>query len=161
MADCDVGTRPRSSKSYPTDGHPDEVDPQDCPELYASVCRGDCLNPAFTDGDCLVFSTTASVEPGDYVGFWLDPTRVEPGELPRRVKRLRSIMPGQTFPYRLGAACAVIPIVELEQFNPPRLYRVPADHILAMHKVIGKAVPNTNGTEAVIPREMIERETHR
>lgn len=123
---------------YPTSRFPNEVDPHSCPQLYASFAKGRCLEPVFSDGECFAFDTDAEITPGDYVGIWLYPDRVQDGELPRRVKRVRSLMP----------------LVELEQFNPPRVYRVPADEILAMHKVVGTAIIDGQGTARVVPLDV-------
>lgn len=138
---------------YPNDRFPDEVDPCDCPSIYAAIAKGKCLEPVFSDGECISFSKDAEIQPGDYVGIFLMPDAVEPGDPPRRVKRLRSIMPGLTFPFRAAPGNEVMPLVEVEQFNPPRLYRIPADQILAMDKVIGTAETMGDGTAKLVPLE--------
>jgi hypothetical protein len=138
---------------YPSAKHPREVDPSDCPPVYASTAAGRCLEPVFADGETLVFDTAAEIESGDFVGFWLHPDIPHADELPRRVKRVRSIPPGVSFPYHAAQGGDVVPLVELEQLNPPRLLRVPADHILAMHKVTGTAITNGDGTARMVPLE--------
>jgi len=155
MAKLSVGADSAPNKLYPNKLHPMEVSPEDVPEIYASVCKGDCLEPVIKDGSCLVFSKTQVPSPGDFVGFWLHPDAVDADELPRRVKRLYIGLPdGMTLPYRphLGSECE--PAIVLEQLNPPRLYHVRASRILAVHKVIGEAEIDGEG-RATLVRQLI------
>lgn len=138
---------------YPNAKFPDEVDPSERPTIYASIAKGRCLEPVFADGECIAFSKAADFQPGDYVGICLVPDAVYSDEPPNRVKRLRSIMPGLTFPYPAALGGELMPLVELEQHNPPRVLRVPADRILAMHKVIGTAETMGDGTARLVPLE--------
>lgn len=138
---------------YPNAKFPDEVDPSDRSTIYASIAKGKCLEPVFEDGECIAFSKDADIQPGDYVGICLVPDAVQLDEPPNRVKLLRSIMPGMKFPYRAAPGSEVIPLVELEQHNPPRVLRVRADRILAMHKVIGTAKTMGDGTARLVPLE--------
>ena len=68
-------------------------------------------------------------------------------------------MPGMAFPYRAAPRSEVMPLVELEQHNPARVIRVPADRILAMHKVIGTGQTQGDGTARLVPleRERLDR----
>lgn len=144
--------RPSAARHYPNPKHPNEVDPEDCPEVYASVAKGDCLAPIFNDGECFVFSKTEQPETGDYVGIWLHPDVPHADELPRRVKRLRMGLPSCIkLPFRPGPGNEAMPFVELEQFNPPRLLRVRAEHIIAMHKVIGTGITDGEGRARLVP----------
>jgi len=138
---------------YPNAKFPDEVDPSERPAIYASIAKGKCLEPVFADGECIAFSKVEDIQPGDYVGICLVPDAIQPGEPPNRVKRLRSIMPGMMFPYHAAQGSELMPLVELEQHNPPRVLRVPADRILAMHKVIGTAKTMGDGTARLVPLE--------
>ena len=138
---------------YPNAKFPDEVDPSVRPTIYASIAKGKCLEPVFKDGECIAFSKEAEIQPGDYVGICLLPDAVQPDEPPNRVKRLRSMMPGLTFPFRAAASNELMPLVELEQHNPPRVLRVPADRILAMHKVVGTGQTMGDGTAQLVPLE--------
>ncbi|MEZ5744353.1 MAG: hypothetical protein R3D89_11690 [Sphingomonadaceae bacterium] len=147
---------------YPNTRFPNEIDPADCPTIYASIAKGRCLEPVFEDGECIAFSKDEDIQPGDYVGICLLPDAVQPGEKPYRVKRLRSIMPGMTFPYRVAPGNELMPLIELEQHNLPRVIRVPADRILAMHKVIGTGETIEDGTVRLVPLEAdrLERLQH-
>lgn len=73
---------------YPNAKFPDEVDPSARPAIYASVAKGGCLEPVFSDGECIAFSKDDDIQPGDYVGICLVPEAVQPDEPPNRVKRL-------------------------------------------------------------------------
>lgn len=151
-----MATQPVSGANkpvYPNAKFPNEVDPSERPAIYASVAKGGCLEPVFADGECIAFSKDDDIQPGDYVGICLVPDAVQPDEPPNRVKRLRSIMPGLTFPYRAAPGSDLMPLVELEQHNPPLVLRVPADRILAMHKVIGTARTIGDGTARLVPLE--------
>lgn len=129
-----------------------EYTPDDLPDTYASICAGDCLAPTYKDGDCLVFSKTAEIKAGDFAGFWLRPGVAAEGENVRRVKRVVSLPP-VSFPYEVRSGDEAVPLVIFEMFNPPRDFLVPAHRILAMHKVVGKAVENGDGTARVLSPE--------
>lgn len=132
---------------YPSDRFPDEIDALDVPETYVSVAKGDCLEPAFHDGDYLVFSKSALLHKGDYVGIWFAPDIVPDCETPRQIKRLAmEPMSTLTLPWSATSDDELEPHVHLEMFNPPRKLRVPASRLVAMHKVVGIAEPNGDGT---------------
>ncbi|HVI05891.1 MAG TPA: hypothetical protein VM711_07350 [Sphingomicrobium sp.] len=153
MAAKTLGRAP--SKHYPNASHPNEPDPDGVADVYASICKGDCLSPMFEDGACLVFSKVHAIRPGDFVGFWLHPDAVAPGELVRRVKRLISGLPeGMALPYQPNAGDEVEPIFILEQLNPFKRYYVRASKILAMHRLVGEAEEDGTG-RARITRQMI------
>jgi hypothetical protein len=139
------------AKPYPNDAHPLELSPEDVPETYASVCRGDCLDPIIKDGACLVFSKTDQPQAGDFVGFWLHPDAVADGELPRRVKRLYMGLPeGWTLPLAMHPESEAEPLLIFEQVNPPKLLQVRASRVLAMHKVIGEAETQPDGRARMV-----------
>ena len=46
MADASLGADSPRNKFNEQEQHPNEVHPDDCPDLYASVVRGDCLSPS-------------------------------------------------------------------------------------------------------------------
>lgn len=134
---------------------PSELDfhPELVPEVYASVCKGNCLEPVYRDGACLVFSRTEKPLPGDFVGIWYRREAVPSGELPRQVKRLVSAgWPGMVLPYEVNLGDEVEPMIIAEMLNPPKLVMVPASRVLAMHKVIGEAVRDAQGN-AYLPRK--------
>lgn len=147
LHDLPLTEQTRNVSYYPNAKHPLEIDPTVVPEVYASETKGRCLEPVFSEGDCIVFSSNEPCLPGDFVGFWLHPDIPLPHELPRRIKRLKASLPQDlSLPYRSQFEGDLGPLIELEQLNPPRTLKVPASHILAMHKVIGTAETMTDGT---------------
>lgn len=136
-----------NSAHYPSAHHPKEIDPSDYPEVYASTLTGTCLEPKFHNGDCLVFSKVETCRAGDFVGVWLRPDIATLEDSPRRVKRLwMGLPPDFTFPFHPAPSNEAMPLVMLEQLNPPRRYCIPATDIIAIHKVIGTATMNGDGT---------------
>src|SRR5262245_43687325 len=99
MAKTKVNAGAARANHYPNERFPDELGPDDVPNVYASLCKGDCLEPMFSDGACIVFDKTAKINVGDFVGVWLHPDDVADGEPPRRVNRLAGLWPDMTFPY--------------------------------------------------------------
>lgn len=130
-----------SSRARPTSREPE---PDECPDIYASTCRGTCLEPFYHDGACLVFSKIERALPGDFVGVWL---QSRDGIVERRVKRLAFGLPEDIeFPFKLHPLSEAEPIVVLEQLNPARTYCIPATKVIALHKMIGEADANGDGT---------------
>jgi hypothetical protein len=137
-----------------------EIDfhPEETPDLYASVCRGTCLEPVYPDGTCLAFSKLEEPQPGDFVGVWFRRECVPTGEHSRQVKRLVSAgWPGMTLPYEVKSGDELEPLIILEMLNPPKRLMVPASKVLALHKVIGEALPDGKGM-ARIGRSATHRE---
>lgn len=131
-------------------GRDDDIRPDETPEMYASVCRGKCLEPVYFDGACLVFSKSAPVKAGDFVGVWFKPGVMPADEPQRWVKRLAmGLLPGMTFPYTGVGPCE--PIIMVEMLNPPKRFAFPASQILAIHKVVGVATPDGNGMARMEP----------
>jgi hypothetical protein len=149
-------TKTVSAKNVVRDD-PSELDfhPERVPEVYASVCKGNCLEPEYCDGACLVFSRIEPPQPGDFVGIWFRREVVPPGEHPRQVKRLVSAgWPGMTLPYQVQPGDEVEPLIILEMLNPPKRIMVRASKDLAMHKVIGEAARDGDGN-AYLPKTQI------
>lgn len=130
-----------------------EPEPEECPDVYASIARGNCLEPVYQDGTCLVFSKTEKPKPGDFVGLWLRQDEVGLDRPARRVKRLVLALPDIKLPCRLHPGSEVEPLVVVEQLNPPRTYSIGISHVLAIHKVIGTATENGDGTARFVPAE--------
>ena len=155
MAIDTLRPQPVPNKPYPHEQNPLEYSPEDVPNVYASICKGDCLSPIFEDGACLVFSKEQRPEPGDFVGFWLHPDAIAPGEHPRRVKRLVMGLPNHlSLPYSVQPGDEVEPVIIVEQLNPPKTYQVRASRMLAMHRVVGEAEADGTG-QARMVRQMV------
>ncbi len=136
-----------AQRFYPNARFPNEIDALDVPEAYVSVAKGNCLEPAYRDGDHLIFSKSSLPLKGDYVGIWFLPDVVPDGEAPRQIKRLSSdSTAGFQLPWHATEVDEPEPFVHFEMFNPPRKLRVPASKIVAMHKVLGMAESNGDGT---------------
>lgn len=149
--------RPR--KYYPHPRFPGEIDAQDIPDVYAVKASGDCLKPLFPHGTTFVFSKLGRPQAGDYVGIWFDPDTVPDGEMPRQVKRLAFDLPEELhFPYKVPAIDGVDPMVVFDMLNPPRRLQARASRIIAMHKVIGTAVSNGDGTARMLPLDPAQME---
>ena len=128
-----------------------EPGPDECPAVYASTCKGTCLEPVYHDGVCLVFSKTERAAAGDFVGVWLQSRE---GTIERRVKRLAFGLPDDIeFPFKLHPLSEAEPLVILEQLNPALTYCIPATKVIALHKVIGEAESNGDGTARLRQRE--------
>jgi hypothetical protein len=135
----------------------DHLRPEDCPEVYASIAKGTCLEPIYRDGCCLAFSTIERPKPGDFVGVWFTPGTAPPGQPDRWVKRLVSFgPPGFTF-FDVARDSPLQPFVVVEMLNPPREFVIPASRIVAIHKVIGEA-QNIGGRWAV-PKSLVAAKT--
>ncbi len=102
---------------------------QQYPDLYASGLDGDCMEPLFMQGDRVLMSPSAKIEPDDFVVFWPKKEGQQP-----QLKRL--VMP--PFCWNVPAGGEVMPVVVFEQINPPKRYAVAVDRIRAAHKVIAR-----------------------
>jgi phage repressor protein C with HTH and peptisase S24 domain len=86
------------------------------PPLYAILADGSCLAPVLDDGDRIVCDTRHKPQAGDYVVIWFRPG--SPAGREAWVKLL--VAEDNDF-------------FIVEQFNPPRQYRLNRRDVLAMH----------------------------
>jgi hypothetical protein len=121
------------------------------PHRYAMIGKGTCMEPLFMDGACLVFDKQAAPEGGDTVIVWFRPERTPEGEPQCMFKRLMGGLPPIAFPFDLSPTSNCEPLVMVEMINPPRRFRIPASHVLAVHKCIGEADTNGDGTARLRP----------
>ena len=119
---------------------PDGVDAEDC---YATQLIGDCLEPVVYEGDRIVAAQGAHPRNGDYVVLWF-----KDHETPL-VKRAVMIPPADLM--KVGKGSDVVPIIVVEQLNPPRQYSTTVDKIEDMHLVIGVA---RAGSEDAVPMDV-------
>lgn len=112
------------------------VDPADMPDLYALTGKGTCMEPLFYDGDTLVGDKRDAPKPGDTVLVFFHRDVALRYGMPGWVKRLVHVWP----------VAGEDDLITLEQINPPKRYVVPASHIVAMHKCVGKATSQGDGT---------------
>ncbi len=108
---------------------------------YLVRCDGDCLSPEVNDGDSVVASPDAPVTWGKFVIMY-----PKDGGKPS-VKRAIMIPPPDMM--EVHPDSEFMPMVIVEQLNPPREYRIDVDRLDAVHGVLG-VIPKG---EAVRPGE--------
>lgn len=125
------------------------IHPDDMPDIHALHGYGDCMEPLICDGAILAFDRRETPQPGDIVSVIFTEEAAERWKLPGLVKRLAMALP----PVKLGGKAAgdVISLVVVDQLNPPRRYCIPTTDILAVHKYVGTAECNGNGTARFRP----------
>lgn len=121
------------------------IDPATVPDIYAAKGVGTCLEPVIADGTMLVFDRREEAKPGDFVGIWLRPEKVRPGEPQQIVKRLVSALPPIPLPYVADLSSNAVPIVVVEMLNPRRTMWLKATDILAVHRRVGVAEVTPDG----------------
>jgi peptidase S24-like protein len=96
---------------------------------YALILTGECLDPEMRDGDYVVVAPGMDYQPGDFVVLqWKD------GRVPS-VKRL--VMAPPTGWEKWSAESEALPLVSIEQLNPPRRFSLTTDKLSAIHRVVG------------------------
>jgi peptidase S24-like protein len=96
---------------------------------YALIVTGDCLDPEICDGDYALVAPEMAYERGDFVVLlWKD------GRVPS-VKRLAMAPPSGW--EKWSEKSEALPLVFVEQLNPPQRYAVTTDHLQALHRVVG------------------------
>jgi transcriptional regulator with XRE-family HTH domain len=89
-------------------------------EAYAIYCHGSSMEPRFEQGDLAIVDPRRPPGPGDYVVAQLNDGNGEDvvTVLIKRLVRATSAM------------------VELEQFNPPHIFRVPRRQVQRLHRIL-------------------------
>lgn len=115
----------------------EHLHPDDLPRIYALICDGKCVEPAYKDGQVLIFSKAEPWRAGDFVAIYRRPESVPLGENPVLLKVLSSAPPPSFFQseVRHGAACRNKVIVRM--LNPPRSIVLNAEDVLGIHKCLG------------------------
>jgi hypothetical protein len=119
------------------------INPANLPARYALQCDGSCMEPVIPDGTVVQFSSAQAWGAGDIVNIWLRPETVPPGEHQVIVKRVvtgRSDWPQLPYKHHPGSDIAP-PSLVVEMLNPRRLFAIPYEAILAVHKFIGTQPP--------------------
>ena len=125
--------------------------PNELPDRYAMIGTGRCMEPYVMDGTCCVFDKREKPTHGDTIIVWFRPEHVPPGESQCLLKRLVGGLPPIRFPFDMTEGSNCEPLVTVEMINPPRLFRIPASRVLAVHKCIGNAESNEDGTARFRP----------
>lgn len=128
----------------PAKSKPDFIDPARLPdEIYALRVAGDCMSPTVPDGACVLADPSAEVAQGDLAIFYLK-EGVIAGPSNAWIKRIHlNMMPGLKFPYKAHPRSNVMPVFIVEQDTPYMTHSIRADMILAVHKCLGPAPPET------------------
>ena len=100
---------------------------------YALTVEGVCLAPDITDGDMVIATPDRTPRAGEFAVIY-----PRGGGKPV-VKRLVLAVP-ETLDVHPNSE--VMPLVIAEQLNPPKVFRCPADKLIAVHAVIGWMKPD-------------------
>lgn len=107
--------------------------------FWSKEVKGDCMEPAFVEGDMAVFDREAAIKAGDYVCLFFHPKHVTPGHPNYRLKRVVEVAPSfVSYPYD-GPQTQEWPVIVTECLNPPERVDVPCSCLLAVHKCLGRA----------------------
>ncbi|MCH7932004.1 MAG: hypothetical protein IH906_07345 [Proteobacteria bacterium] len=99
-------------------------------DCYCCVIEGTCLEPEICDGDMVFADPNRTPEVGEFAMFW-----PRDGGRPK-TKRLVTAVPS-TF----GPESELVPLVVMEQINPPKQYFAPADMFKTIDAVVGWIKP--------------------
>jgi hypothetical protein len=133
-------TPPRARKHQPAPVAPEIIDPNDLPDEYGMIVRGDCLEPMIGDGYVAGFSKSQPFKPGDFVVMFLKPELALPGRHQCAIKRLvMAPPPWVTFPWTENPKSEIQALVICEQLNPQGQFATKCADLLAIHRCIGWA----------------------
>ena len=110
---------------------------EDC---YACVCEGTCLEHEICDGDMVFATPNRTPEVGEFAMFW-----PRDGGKPK-IKRLVTAVPPAFSP-----ESELVPLVIVEQINPPKQYVAPADRFEAIHAVSFLFISSRSLTGTLMP----------
>ncbi len=96
------------------------------PDTYGLVVNGDCMAPHVHHGDTAILSPAAPIEPGTIVVLW-------PIGDGRPVLKRLVMMPMCAIGSPVHPDSTVVPLVIVEQTNPPKRYAIRVDALQAMH----------------------------
>jgi hypothetical protein len=130
------------------------IDPTTLPERYILIVDGACLEPAIPNGSKVLIERDGKIGPGDLAVMYFKPDRIPRGEGNSSLKRV--VMPPPhyvKFPWREHPKSEVHALVIVEMTNPRRQFAVRCDHLLGIHKCLGRMPadlankPNSRKTE--------------
>ena len=102
--------------------------------VYAMVCDGDCLEPVIHDKAMVLVAPGMPIRPGDFVTLWPKDPAHRPG-----VKRVVMAPPADWATWSPDSEA--IPLVIVEQLNPPRRYHITNDKLSAIHRAFATFTP--------------------
>lgn len=99
-------------------------------DVYGLYIVGDSMEPRTWSGELEIFDPVRPPSIGDFVAVYLRTARCEEGidhdgEATVRVLYKRLLRRGMNF-------------IELEQYNPPLIFRIPTTHVAKMHRAMRK-----------------------
>lgn len=124
------------------------IHPDDMPDLHALHGYGTCMEPEIEDGAVLVCDKRETPMPGDIVSLIFTQEAAARWGLPGMVKRLALALPPMDIPEGSEVTGAIV----VDQINPPRRLVIPATDVLAVHKCVGTAESNGDGTARYRPQ---------
>jgi hypothetical protein len=122
------------------------IDVAALPALYAMQCIGRCMEPEVAHGSTLVFDKWAPCRPGDIVVVIrsAEATRWPDDSVPGLVKRLIHPLPDQW-----DTDSEILPVLTVEMLNPRRRLHIDAASVAAVHRCLGPAVRQPDGSMGV------------
>jgi hypothetical protein len=120
--------------------------------FYGMILTGTGLDPVFKDGETVVFDREAPLENGCFANFFYRPELVPPGQLGVGLKLLLVAPPPfVTFPWNDHPESTVLPVMIVQQLNPPEQWSIRCDMLLAVRRCIG--LKDSPEVDAYIMRE--------
>jgi hypothetical protein len=110
-----------------------QIGEQHVADIYAMGVDGDCLEPVIHNKSMVLVTPEMPIRSGDFVTLWPK----DPGQRPG-IKRVVMAPPEN---WSSWVSDEVIPLVIVEQLNPPRQYRITTDKLSAIHRVFATFTP--------------------
>ena len=108
----------------------DEIGDEHRQHLYILILDGDCLEPEVHHNDHAIVAPTMPVRRGDFVVLW-------PKNPAHRPQMKRVVMaPMEGWQKYSPDTWDVLPLIFVEQLNPPRHYQITTDKLSAIHRVV-------------------------
>jgi hypothetical protein len=126
----------------------DKIPEEHWGELFILILDGDCLEPEVHHDDRAIVAPTMPIRPGDFVVLW-------PKDQAHRPQMKRVVMvPMEGWEKFDPATWEVVPLIFVEQLNPPRQYEIRTDKLAAIHRVVTTFRPDDYQRTAIEPRPL-------
>lgn len=126
-------------RSQPSQTTPTTLDPATLPERYVLIVEGTCLEPEAPNGSKVLIDRDGKIAPGDLAALYLKLEHIRPGK--RRSVLKRVVMPPPSyvkFPWREHPQSEAHAVVIVEMTNPPQQFVIKCEHLLGIHKCLGR-----------------------
>jgi hypothetical protein len=128
-----------TSRSQPQQTTSTTIDPATLPERYILIVDGACLEPDIPNGSHVLIERDGKVAAGDLAVLYFKPDRIPPGEGNSSLKRVVMAPPHYVkFPWREHPQSEVHALVIVKMTNPSRQFAVKCEHLLGIHKCLGR-----------------------